>query len=274
MATNAELIAAKKRNKNFYTSTNSKTGETFWSSISQDRADYFAGNTADNDMSSTDTSYDNYYDRILQANQNSAREQMAFQAEMSNTSHQREVKDLLAAGLNPILSANGGASTPSGSYAAVDSSMLNAKANAKLQNQLADKANQTSQFNNYVTQQNQKAMNKYSVDKGAEVNKYIAKLNAATSLEQSAIAAQASMYGANAAASASMYGANVAASASRYASDTSITDSREQRTYDENHPSNAWQSGSSLLQKLIKYQVKNGITEYKNNRYRNGGSAW
>ena len=61
-----------------------------------------------------------------------------FQEEMSNTSIQRRMADLKAAGLNPLLavsSANSGASTPSGSQADIsglDSSIISAVSNAYL----------------------------------------------------------------------------------------------------------------------------------------------
>lgn len=158
-------------------------------------------------MAFKDAEFEYYQNYLNKANTDSAKKQMDFQKMMSDTSHQREVKDLLKAGLNPALSLNNGASTPGGSYANVDSSPVTARSQQKIAQKQID-AN--------ILQTKMSLENAYK----------IAQLQAYTNLQASRYASQMSyagqVYGANSAYNASVYGSDNAYEAQVYGVDQNI----------------------------------------------------
>lgn len=161
-----------------------------------------------------------------------------WQEFMSSTAHQREVQDLLRAGLNPVLSVTGGngapvtsgatasAHAPSGAMGQVDTSAAGA-----LVSFLGSILNQMTQLETarVSAQSNQAIADKYTA-----MSKYTSELQASTQLTTANISAAASKYaadahysGALASAAASKVAASIHAAAQKYGYDVSSMTQKE-----------------------------------------------
>lgn len=200
-----------------------------------------------------------------------------WQKMMSDTAHQREVADLMASGLNPVLSAQNGngaattsgasasSSTPSGSSASADASGSSAMASilgslltaqtrilemttsAQTQRAVADKYTSAQELAALISADASKyganlssGASIYAADKHAESTRYSADRSLAGVLGAAGIHADATKYASNNALAAAME----AAAASRYGADMSYAAKRD-------FPNNLFGAIGSLVSAIL-----------------------